>query len=90
MSAWKIEFSDAALRDLRKLDKQTHKRTMKFLEHRVAEHPDPKQLAKKLQGKNNKNLWRYRVGDYRIIVRFKDNLLVVMVLEIDHRKHIYR
>ena len=49
---------------------------------------DPRpQGCKKLKGRD---AWRIRVGDYRIIYKIKDNILQIIVIEIDHRKQVYR
>ncbi|MEF9988396.1 MAG: type II toxin-antitoxin system RelE/ParE family toxin, partial [Christensenella sp.] len=50
---------------------------------------NPRLYGKALQGKY-KTLWRYRVGDYRIIVNIEDEKLVILLLEIGHRKEIYK
>ncbi len=42
----------------------------------------------KLTGEDN--LWRIRVGDYRIIYSIEDNIRIVSITEIDHRKNIYQ
>ena len=39
---------------------------------------------------NLSGLWRYRVGDYRIICRIQDDVVVVLVLSIGHRREIYK
>ena len=41
----------------------------------------------KLKGREG---WRVRVGDYRIIYEIKDNILLVLVIDIDHRKQVYK
>jgi len=43
-----------------------------------------------MKGKEFYGLWRYRVGDYRIICELQDNRLVVLVIEIGHRREVYR
>ena len=43
--------------------------------------------CKKLKGRD---AWRIRVGDYRIIYKIKDDILQIIVIEIDHRKQVYR
>jgi mRNA interferase RelE/StbE len=48
---------------------------------------DPRSLGKPLRGER---LWRYRVGDYRILCRFDDRVLVVLVVELGHRREVYR
>lgn len=84
--AWKINFSDRAEKQLRKLDKTIARRILKYLKENVES--DPKAVGKYLKG-NLADLWRYRVGDYRLICTFKHGELIVLVLEIGHRREIY-
>lgn len=65
--AWKIELSERANRQLSELDPQHSKRILNFLRVRVAKRGDPRSLGKALQGPTFGELWRYRVGDSRII-----------------------
>jgi mRNA interferase RelE/StbE len=88
--AWKIEFSEPADRELNKLDPQNSQRILKFLLERVAKLDDPRSIGKALQGPRFGELWRYRVGDFRIICKIEDEKLVVLVIRIGHRKDIYR
>jgi mRNA interferase RelE/StbE len=88
--AWKIEFSEPADRELNKLDPQNSQRVLKFLLERVAKLDDPRSIGKALQGPRFGELWRYRVGDFRIICKIEDEKLVVLVIRIGHRKDIYR
>jgi mRNA interferase RelE/StbE len=60
-----------------------------FFRNRVATAKDPRTLGKTLKGDKGE-LWRYRIGDYRAICRIEDERLVVLVLEVGHRKEIYR
>ncbi|MDA3850932.1 MAG: type II toxin-antitoxin system RelE/ParE family toxin [Spirochaetaceae bacterium] len=85
--AWKIKLSTNAEKQLRKLDKPTAKRILKYLRDTVK--PDPKSVGKYLKG-NLADLWRYRVGDYRVICTFENGELIVLVLEIGHRREIYK
>jgi mRNA interferase RelE/StbE len=85
--AWKIEFAESAAKALGKLDKTMANRIIKFLKERVE--PNPKSVGEALQG-NLAPLWRYRVGDYRIICDISDTTLVVTIVKIGHRKDIYR
>lgn len=87
--AWRIELTAAAEKALAKLDRQTAKRITGFLRERVAGSDDPRQSGKALSGPLA-GLWRYRVGDYRIICEVKDGQLVVLVVTIGHRSDIYR
>lgn len=88
--AWKIELSEQAERDLTKLDRQHSRRILKFLRDRIAEIENPRSIGKALQGPRFGELWRYRVGDFRIICKMEDDRLVVLVVRIGQRKEIYR
>lgn len=88
--AWKIELSEQAERDLTKLDRQHSRRILKFLRDRIAELENPRSIGKALQGPRFGELWRYRVGDFRIICKMEDDRLVVLVVRIGQRKEIYR
>jgi len=88
--AWKIEFSEPADRQLNRLDPQQSRRILKFLLGRVAKLEDPRSVGKPLQGPHFGELWRYRVGDFRIICKLRDEVLVVLVVQIGPRKVIYR
>ena len=88
--AWKIEFSEPADRQLNRLDPQQSRRILEFLLGRVAKLEDPRSVGKPLQGPHFGELWRYRVGDFRIICKLRDEVLVVLVVQIGPRKVIYR
>jgi mRNA interferase RelE/StbE len=88
--AWKIEFSESADRALNRLDPQQSRRILKFLLGRVAKLEDPRSIGKPLQGPHFGELWRYRVGDFRIICKLRDAVFVVLVVRIGPRKDIYR
>lgn len=86
---WTIDYTDTARRSLRKLDRQAARRIVDFMDERIAPSDDPRQSGKALSGPLA-GLWRYRVGDYRIICEVKDGQLVVLVVTIGHRSDIYR
>jgi mRNA interferase RelE/StbE len=88
--AWTIEFSEQADRDLAKLDPQHSRRILRFLENRIAKLEDPRAMGKPLQGSRFGELWRYRTGDFRILCKIEDEILVVVVIRIGRRKQIYR
>jgi mRNA interferase RelE/StbE len=88
--AWKIEFSEPADRELNRLDPQQSRRILKFLLGRVAKLEDPRRIGKPLQAPHFGELWRYRVGDFRIICKLRDEVFVVLVVQIGPRKEIYR
>lgn len=85
--AWKIEFAESAAKTLGKLDKQVGQRIVKFLSERVT--TDPKATGEALKG-DFAPMWRYRVGDYRIICDIVDESVKVLVVKIGHRKEVYK
>lgn len=87
--AWTIEYAESVRKSIEKLDRQTRTRIRTYLENRVASLDDPRSQGKPLTGPLG-GLWRYRVGDYRIICELQDKRLVVFVVTIDHRSEVYR
>ena len=86
--SWKIEIDKDVQRSMRKLDKQTAKRITSKLRE-ISQLEDPRSTGKPLVG-NMAGLWRYRVGDYRIICDIEDEVLLVLVVDINHRSKVYR
>ena len=87
--AWTIEYTDTAKSLLRKLDKQTARRIVDYMDERIAPLDDPRSTGKSLTGPLG-GLWRYRVGDCRIICDIHDDALRVLVVKLGNRKNIYR
>jgi mRNA interferase RelE/StbE len=73
-SHWHIEFDADAARDLRKLGHPAQQQIMRYL----------RALTSDLKG-----LWRYRVGDYRIVAKIEDDRFIVLVLTVGHRREVY-
>jgi mRNA interferase RelE/StbE len=88
--AWTISYTDTARKQLRKLDKQTARRLLDFMDERIAGAENPRDSGKALTGPVLGTFWRYRVGDYRIICEIQDGKLCVLVVEIGHRREVYR
>ncbi len=88
--AWTIELDRAAVRDLRKLDRQTARRILAFLHGRVGTLDDPRSIGQALKGSRLGEFWKYRVGDCRIIARLEDSALRVLVVRIGNRRHVCR
>ena len=87
---WTISYTETALKQLRKLDRSIARRLVDFMDERVAAQADPRSTGKALTGPLLGSYWRYRVGDYRIIGAIQDGALTVLVIEIGHRKEVYR
>ncbi len=88
--AWRIELADEAKKDLAKLDKPVARRITAFLRERVATLDDPRAIGEALKGTRLGQLWKYRVGDYRIIASIEDGRLCVLVVRVGHRREVYR
>lgn len=88
MKKFKVEFAEAARKDLTFLGKTTAARIVKKIEYFLCQ-DDPISFAKRLT--TNKPLFRWRVGDYRIIFRVDPDgtLILLTVLRISHRKNVY-
>jgi mRNA interferase RelE/StbE len=88
--AWTIELRASAEKQLGRLANRDAARIISFLEERLAAHENPRELGDALKGHALGGYWRYRVGDYRIICDIQDQRLVVLVIEIGHRREVYR
>ena len=86
--AWTVEVSDFAEKQLRKLDKPIQRRLIDWLEDRIDGCKNPRHFGESLRGEMA-GLWRYRVGDYRVICEIQDQQLVVLALAVGHRREIY-
>lgn len=81
-----LQFRPAALRQLRKLPKDALQRIRTATEA-LRDEPRPDGVAK-LAGTHD--LWRIKVGNYRVIYTIADDVLVVTVIRIGHRREVYR
>ena len=84
---YKVEYSPEAQRRLDKLDRTVAARIIKLMD-RVELLVDPRSIGEALRG-NLSVYWKYRAGDWRVIASIYDNLLVVEVIEIEHRSKAY-
>jgi len=85
---WRVEFDRDAVRDLRKLGGDAERTILRYLRERIATSEDPRRFGRPLTG-DLKGLWRYRVGDYRIVASIEDDRLVVLVVTVGHRREVY-
>ena len=85
--AWEISFSPRAVKSFKKLDTAEQRRVSKFLRE-VGALEDPRLRGKALTA-NKSGLWRWRVGDYRIIADIVDTRVVVVVVDVGHRSKVY-
>lgn len=86
---YRVMFSDRAKKELKKLNKNTSKFILSWISKNLEGCENPRSQGKALVA-NRSGQWRYRIGDYRLICQINDNLLIILALEIGHRKDIYR
>lgn len=84
--AWRIDFTRNADKAMRKLDKGVAARVFDELDE-IAKLEDPRSRGKALTG-NLAGVWRYRVGDYRILCDINDGRLVILVVDVAHRREV--
>lgn len=87
--AWTVEVSEFAERQLRKIDRPVRQRILDYLDERIEGCKNPRHFGEPLKG-GRAGLWRYRVGDYRVICQIRDDALVVLALAVGHRREVYR
>lgn len=88
--AYRVELSTSAGRELRKLRKRIQPKQMKGIGERIsalADDPRPPGMEK-VEGGDN--LWRVRAGDYRIVYTIEDEILLVVIVKVGHRREVYR
>ncbi len=86
---WWVEFDRGAVRDLRELGVEVERRVLRYLRERIAGSDDPRRFGHALTG-DRKGLWRYHVGDHRIVAAIEDDRFVVLVVTVGHRREVYR
>ena len=84
---WRVDTTPDFEREFGKLDPTIQRRIAAYLLD-VTQLPSPRQRGKALTG-NRRGYWRYRVGDYRIIMTINDHALVVLALAVAKRSEAY-
>jgi mRNA interferase RelE/StbE len=88
-SVFNVIYSAEAQKQFRKMDRQTAKRIITWVEERLIGCQNPRLWGAALVGEFS-GFWKYRIGSYRLICEIKDNELVVQVIDIGNRKEVYR
>lgn len=89
MTGYQVVLSESAKKSLRKLDPGVRAIIVKWLRKNLEGCSNPRLHGKALTG-NLAGLWRYRVGNYRLIADIQDDRLVILMLDIGHRSEIYQ
>ena len=88
MMSYKLQFEKSALKKLMKMDSSQRIMLMAWMSRNLENCENPRKIGKALTGKMNQ-FWRYRVGDYRIVVDIHDDVLIIVVISLGHRSEIY-
>ena len=83
----KVEFTEKSKKQFLKLDKPIKLQIPKFIT-KLQEYENPRVTGKALVG-NLAGFWKYRVGYYRLICQIRDDKLVIIIVDVGHRKDIY-
>lgn len=84
--SWHVEYSPKARKSLMKLERQSQERIMRWIDEHIDGCENPRAHGKALVGER---LWRYRVGDYRVICDIQDGKLTVYAVKVEHRSKVY-
>ncbi|MDZ7836286.1 MAG: type II toxin-antitoxin system RelE/ParE family toxin [Alkalibacterium sp.] len=88
-TGYQVEFEKGAQKTLKKMDKHQSLLIMGWIKKNLVNCTDPRQHGKGLVV-NRSGEWRYRIGDYRLIADINDETVTILMLEIGHRKDIYK
>ena len=85
---YKVEFSKQALKEIKKIDRYTAKLITAWIRKNLEGCTDPYLHGKALSA-NRSGQWRYRIGDYRLLAKIEEEKVLILVLNIGHRRNIY-
>lgn len=85
---YKVEFTEKARKKFNKLDSSTKKILLSWLSKNLHNCENPRLHGKALVG-DLTGKWRYRIGDYRLICKIEEEKIIILVLDVGHRREIY-
>lgn len=85
---YQLAFTKQSLKDLKDLDPTIRLMVLAWIEKNLSNLANPRLIGKPLKG-NHEGLWRYRVGQYRILTQIQDHTLIILMVTITHRKDAY-
>ena len=89
MNRYKVRYTPIAIKQLKKLDKYTQKLIYAWIDKNLQNCENPRIHGKGLV-ENKSGQWRYRVGDYRIIAEIQEQEVTILIINIGHRRNIYK
>jgi len=88
MTKWQIRTTAEFDKEFKKLDNSVQKQVKKWIANHLDNVEDPRYFGKPLV-ENLSGYWRYRIGDYRLLVEIENNELIIIMISIGHRSSIY-
>ncbi len=89
MRTYRLIYSKDFQKIFKKLDPSVQKLVASYIKHNLEGTDDPRKHGKALAG-DKAGLWRYRIGNYRLIAEIRDDVLIVLILTFGHRRDIYK
>lgn len=86
---YSFETTDRFDKQLRKMDKSNARLILKYIKNNILTLENPRLRGNAIVG-DKQGLWRYRIGDYRLICKIEDDKLLILALSLGHRREIYR
>ena len=86
---YSVETTERFDKVFRKLDRYTQKLVRAWIMKHLTNCEDPRAYGKALSA-DIRGLWRYRIGDYRLLCSIQDDRLVILMLTVGHRREVYR
>ena len=87
--AYRVDFAGAAARQYRKLDPFAKRQIGNYIMEYLEGTPNPRAYGKPLKGRLV-GFWRYEVGDYRLIADIQDDVFIIWVMKVGHRREVYK
>ncbi|GHU84590.1 plasmid stabilization system protein [Clostridia bacterium] len=87
---YRVKYTNRARKAIEKIDKHTAKLLLAWIRKNLEGCSDPYRWGRALVGKSVSGKWRYRIGQYRLLVYICKQDLTIVILDIGHRKEIYR
>ncbi len=85
---YKVAYTKTAVKQFKKMDKKIAALILSYIEDKLVDCENPRLYGKALRG-DLSDIWRYRIGSYRILAKIEDDILLITVVELGHRKEIY-
>lgn len=89
MKRYKLIYSKDFQKIFKKLDPSVQKLMASYIKHNLENTNNPREHGKALIG-DKKGLWRYRIGNYRLLVEIQDKQLIILILTFGYRKDVYK